>query len=269
MLIDTHCHLTYPGLVEQVDAVIDRAACAGVNRLITIGTDAADHIQVRKQLQRAPALFGALGIHPHHAHEVDADFIAAMRAHFTDEPKLLAVGECGLDYHHAEASHEVQHRVFESQLTLAAELNVPLILHVRDAHADALAVVRRYRPSAFVVHCFTGSTAEVELWLALGAYIGFTGIVTYKNATHVADACKTVPVDRLLVETDAPYLSPVPKRSVKINEPSFVVHTAEYIAKLRGVTLESMAKSTTANAARLFGAALIAAATASIPRQSN
>lgn len=257
MLIDTHCHLTYPGLVEQADAVINRALTAGVNRLITIGTDAADHIYVRKQLQCAPAVFGALGIHPHHAHEVAADFIAAMRAHFADDPKLLAVGECGLDYHHAEASHEVQHRVFESQLMLAAELKLPVILHVRDAHADALAVVRRYRPTAFVVHCFTGSAAEVESWLALGAYIGFTGIVTYKNAAHLADACRGVPTDRLLVETDSPYLSPVPKRSVKINEPSFVVHTAEHIAKLRGVTLESVAESTTANAIRLFGAALI------------
>ncbi len=262
MLIDTHCHLTYPGLVEQADTVIDRAVAAGVSRLITIGTDAADHIQVRKQLQDSPAVFGALGIHPHHAHEVAPDFIAAMRAHFAQQPKLLAVGECGLDYHHAEGSHEVQHHVFELQLSLAAKLNLPVILHVRDAHDDALAVVRRYRPTAFVVHCFTGSTAEVESWLALGAYIGFTGIVTYKNATDVANACKSVPIDRLLVETDAPYLSPVPKRSIKINEPSFVVHTAEYIAKLRGVTLKSVAESTTANAVRLFGNALIAAGAA-------
>jgi len=256
MLIDTHCHLTYPGLVEQKDAVIARAAAAGVTRMITIGTDQADHLKVLAEVQRSPAVLGALGIHPHHAHEVDSHFVAALRKQFANQAKLVAVGECGLDYHHAQAPHVVQKRIFEWQLELAAELHLPLILHVRDAHEDALAIVARHRPEAFVVHCFTGNVMEVEAWLTLGAYIGFTGIVTYKNASHVADACRRVPDDRLLVETDAPYLSPVPKRNVKINEPSFVRHTAEYIATIRGTTLDAIAQSTTANTVRLFGESL-------------
>ncbi len=257
MLIDTHCHLTYPGLLEQADAVVARAVAAGVSRVITIGTDSADHIKVLAQLQRSSAVFGALGVHPHHAHAAGADFIATLRTQFAKNCKLLAVGECGLDYHHSEAPREVQHHVFESQLALAAELNLPVILHVRDAHSDALAIIRQHPRTAFVVHCFTGSVTDVELWLELGAYIGFTGIVTYKNASHVADACKYVPDDRLLVETDAPYLAPVPKRSIKTNEPSFVLHTAAHIAMLRGTTLENIAEITTANAGRLFGARLL------------
>lgn len=252
MLIDTHCHLTYPGLIEQVDAVVARAAQAGVTRMITIGTDAADHPRVLEQLRRFSAVFGAIGVHPHHAHEVDGAFIGNLRSYFQQEAKLLAVGECGLDYHHASASHEVQRGVFEAQLALAAELNRPAILHVRDAHKDALAMIRNQRPQAFVVHCFTDTVAEAQAWLELGAYIGFTGIVTYKNAAHVAESCKGVPDDRLLVETDAPYLSPVPKRSVKINEPALVVHTADFIAGLRGVSPARIAELTTANARRLF-----------------
>ncbi len=258
MLIDTHCHLTYPGLIEQADAVVARAADVGVTRMITIGTDAGDHPKVLQLLWRFNGVFGALGVHPHHAHEVSGDFVVGMREYFRQEPKILAVGECGLDYHHASAPRDVQAGVFEAQLALAAELNLPLILHVRDAHDDASAIVRNQRPKDFVVHCFTGSVAEVRTWLDLGASIGFTGIVTYKNAAHVADACRAVPDDRLLVETDAPYLSPVPRRSIKINEPAFVVHTAEHIAALRGVTPAQIADVTTANAGRLFGRKLTA-----------
>ena len=257
MLIDTHCHLTYPGLIEQADAVVARAADVGVTRMITIGTDAGDHPKVLQLLWRFNGVFGALGVHPHHAHETAADFAGKMWDHFGQEPKLLAVGECGLDYHHASAPHHVQARIFEMQLALAGELNLPVILHVRDAHDDALAIVRNQRPQSFVVHCFTGSVMEVRAWLELGAYIGFTGIVTYKNAAHVADACRQVPDNRLLVETDAPYLSPVPRRSIKINEPAFVVHTAEHIAALRGVTPTQIADITTANADRFFGRKLI------------
>ncbi|MGC8560764.1 MAG: TatD family hydrolase [Phycisphaerae bacterium] len=253
MLIDTHCHLTYPGLIEQADAVVARAADAGVTRMITIGTDAGDHPKVLQQLQRFDGVFGALGVHPHHAHEISADFIIGLREYFRQESKFLAVGECGLDYHHASAPREVQASVFEAQLALAVELNLPVILHVRDAHDDASAIVRNQRPKNCVVHCFTGSVTEVRTWLDLGAYIGFTGIVTYKNAAHVADACREVPESHLLVETDAPYLSPVPKRSIKINEPAFVVHTAEHVAAMRGVTPAQIADTTTANAGRLFG----------------
>ncbi len=253
MLIDTHCHLTYPGLFEQPAAVVGRAAEAGVERIITIGTDLEDHPRVVGLTREFPAVFGALGIHPHHAEGVSEDAVAAMGREFHENTRLVAVGECGLDYFNASADRTTQAAIFISQLELAIELHLPVILHVRDAHGDALAIIRRHRPTGLVVHCFTGSCDEARAWLELGAWIGFTGIITYKKAGEVRAACQMVPDDRLLIETDAPYLSPVPMRHVKINEPAFVRHTAEFIAALRGQSLEQLSAVTTSNACRLFG----------------
>jgi TatD DNase family protein len=257
MLIDSHCHLTYPGLIEDLAGVLSRAATAGVARMITVGTDIEDHRRVLFLLASHKQVFGAIGIHPHHAAKVEEGYEAFVENNFRKNPRLLAVGECGLDYHYDFAPKPLQRGVFVSQLEIARRLNLPVILHVREAHADALAVMADFPELKFVVHCFTGTPAECEKWLALGAYVGITGIVTYKNAADVQASAKLVPADKLLIETDAPYLSPEPVRKEKTNQPANVAHTAAYLAQLRGVAIEELAKSTTQNAAALFGDRLL------------
>ena len=260
MLIDSHCHLTYAGLVEDQEAVLQRAWAAGVTRVITIGTDLADHPKAIYAARRFPQVFCALGIHPHHAGEVEAGtYEGFLENHLRAEKKVVALGECGLDYHYNYAPKLLQRGVFVNQLEIARKLNLPVILHVREAHEAAQAIMQDFPElkDKFVVHCFTGTPAECQAWLAIGAYIGITGIVTYKNAADVQESAKLVPPDRLLVETDSPYLSPEPVRSNKTNEPANVAHTAAYVAQLRGITPDELARVTTENAARLFGAKLL------------
>ncbi|HVX86893.1 MAG TPA: TatD family hydrolase [Phycisphaerae bacterium] len=257
MLIDTHCHLTYPGLAEDAGAVLARARAAGVERAITVGTDLDDHSRALAVTRAHAGVFAALGIHPHHAAETEEGYEAFLENRLKTESKVLAVGECGLDYHYDDSPKLLQRGVFLNQLEIARRVGLPVVLHVRDAHADALAMMRDFTELRFVVHCFTGAPAECEAWLALGAYIGITGIVTYKNAADVQASAKMVPGERLLVETDAPYLSPEPVRKVKTNEPAHVKHTAEFLAGLRGATFDELAAQTTANAARLFGEKLL------------
>jgi TatD DNase family protein len=253
MFIDTHCHLTDPALLADQAAVVHRAVAAGVQRMITIGTGPEDHPRVLQAIQSYPQVFGAIAVHPHLAGEIAPDFIATMRPWLTGQPRLLAVGECGLDYHGRSADGAVQRPVFIQQLKLARELKLPAILHVRDAHGDALNIMADFPDVAHVVHCFTGTAEEAARWLEQGAFVGITGIVTYKNAPDVRAVAKLVPENRLLVETDSPYLSPEPVRKIKNNEPAFVVHVAARVAAERGVSVEALAESTTANARRLFG----------------
>jgi TatD DNase family protein len=252
MLIDSHCHLSYAGLVEDVGAVLQRAAAAGVTRVITIGTDIPDHDKAIAIVRAHAPVFAALGIHPHHAGETEEGYEGFLENRLRHEPKVLALGECGLDYHYERAPKLLQRGVFVNQLEIARRLELPVVLHVRDAHADGQAILRDFPELKFVVHCFTGTVAECEGWLGMGAYIGITGIVTYKNAADVQASAKRVPADRLLVETDAPYLSPEPVRKMKTNEPANVAHTARFLAGLRGVGLEELAGETVANTERLF-----------------
>lgn len=253
MLIDTHCHLTYPGLFESLPAVLARAREAGVERIITIGTHPADHQKALSVTRQHALVFAALGIHPHHASETEEGYEGVLEHALRHNNKIVALGECGLDYHYDFAPKLLQKGVFINQLEMARRLNVPVILHVREAHADALAIIEDFPELRFVVHCFTGTPAECERWLARGAYIGITGIVTYKNAQDVQASARLVPADRLLVETDAPYLSPEPVRKVKVNEPAHVAHTARFLAELRQVPVETLASQTTANATLFFG----------------
>jgi TatD DNase family protein len=266
MLIDTHCHLSYPGLFEDVGAVLARAASAGgagesggvgVSRVITIGTHLDDHAKALSIANGHASVFAALGIHPHHATEIEEGYEGFLENKLRTEKKVVALGECGLDYHYDYAPRLLQRGVFLNQLEIARRLELPVVLHVRNAHDDAVAIMQSFPELKFVVHCFTGTPAECEAWLALGAYIGITGIVTYKNAADVQAAAKMVPAEKLLVETDAPYLSPEPVRKMKTNEPAHVVHTARFVAGLRGVSLEELAGQTTANAGRLFGDKLL------------
>ncbi len=199
------------------------------------------------------SVFAALGIHPHHAAEIEQGYQAFLEHRLRTEEKVVAMGECGLDYFHDVSPKLLQRGVFVDQLEIVRRIGLPVILHVREAHADALAIIADFPEVRFVVHCFTGTLSECEAWLSLGAYIGITGIVTYKNAADVQAAAKSVPADRLLIETDAPYLSPEPVRKQKINEPAHVAHVAAFVAGLRGIGPEELAKQTTANAAALFG----------------
>jgi TatD DNase family protein len=257
MLIDSHCHLSYPGLSEDVPGVLERARAAGVTRVITIGTDLPDHDKAIAIARAHASVFAALGIHPHHAAETDDGYERFLENRLTNEPKVVAIGECGLDYHYDRAPKLLQRGVFLNQLEMARRLAKPAVLHIREAHADGQAIMQDFPDVKCVVHCFTGTPAECEQWLAMGAYIGITGIVTYKNAGDVRESAKIVPVDRLLVETDGPYLSPEPVRKMKTNEPANVVHTAKFLADLRGVSADELARQTTQNVGRLFGEAVL------------
>lgn len=258
MLIDTHCHLTYDGLRENQQEVVNRAVAAGVDRMITIGTHPADHILARQASQADPHVFLALGFHPHHAAEITPADVSELESSVKTASKLVAVGECGLDYHGHSSAVNVQKAIFRSQLELAQRLGKPVILHVRDAHDDALEIMADFGSVKRVVHCFTGTAREAECWIELGAYLGFTGIVTYKNAPFVREAARIVPEDRFVVETDSPYLSPQPVRKFKINEPAHVVHVADQIARERNCSISDIHRISTANAVRLFGPSLIA-----------
>jgi TatD DNase family protein len=260
MFIDTHCHLTYPGLVESLPDVLTRAAAAGVTRMVTIGTNTADHQQVLAVARAHAPVFAALGIHPHHAGETEDGYEAFLENALKANPKVVALGECGLDYHYDYAPRLLQRGIFVNQLEIARRLATaspqsapPVILHVREAHTDALAILRDFPGLRFVVHCFTGTSEECRAWLDLGAYIGITGIVTYKNAGDLQAAVKLVPADRLLLETDAPYLSPEPVRKIKTNEPAHIAHTARFLADLRGTGLDELARQTSENAVRFYG----------------
>ncbi len=226
--------------------------------MITVATNTADHVHALSLAQNHPAIYVALGIHPQHAAETEEGYESFLEHRLRHEPKVVALGECGLDYHYENSPKLLQRGIFLNQLEIARRLNIPVILHVRDAHADALAIMADFPDLRFVVHCFTGTPAECDAWLALGAYIGITGIVTYKNAADVRSAATRVPADKLLVETDAPYLSPEPVRKIKINEPAHVAHTAAFIAQLRNVPPEDLARQTTANGAKFFGDKLLA-----------
>lgn len=256
-LIDTHCHLTSSGLIERVPQVLQNASDAGVMRCIAIGTNPADHMTLRFTCEQYPTVSAVFGIHPEHAHEVPADYLTALREHLVQCPRTVAVGECGLDYFRNTTPPDIQKKIFEQHILLARELNLPLVLHVREAHCDALSVMKRHSDVRYVVHCFTGTSDECRAWLDLGAYIGITGIVTYKNAPDVRADALMIPADRLLVETDAPYLSPEPVRKIRINEPAHTAHTARYVASLRGVGFETLCEQTTANAVRLFGPKIV------------
>ena len=251
-MIDTHCHLTDPRLDAQLAGVLARAAANGVTRMITIGTDLDDARRAIALCRRVPCIRCAVGVHPNHSQDVELADLPALREIQAD-PSVLALGEMGLDYFHQHASREKQHKVFEFQLALATELGRPVVIHSREAIDDTLAHLRNFPKVRAVFHCFTGKREEAEDILAAGYLLGFTGPVTYKKSDELRDVVRTMPQDRLLVETDSPYLTPEPMRKQKTNEPGFVKHVAEAVGQVRGWTLEQTDAITTENAERFFG----------------
>ena len=255
-MIDTHCHLTYNGLAERVEDVLAGARDAGVDRMVTIGTRPDDACKAVALAERFDNVYAAVGVHPHYAGEhTDRGFVEQTLRELLAHPKVIAIGEMGLDRHYPEPSIEVQQRVLEWQLAIAASMpERPIIIHNRKATDDIIAVLRSsgIAPQRFVFHCFTGSPAEMDAILAFGAMVGFTGIVTFQSATELADCTARIPADRLLIETDSPYLTPAPHRKVKTNEPKYVALVAQFIAAKRNMEVEAFTALADANAERFF-----------------
>lgn len=245
-MIDSHCHLTDPRLLEQLDAVLSRAESAGVSQIVTIGTHPGDWETALNIANTRPNVRCAVGGHPNNCHEFEFSQLARLRQ-FCQDPRVVALGEMGLDYHHRFAPREMQAKYFEAQLQLAQELNMPVIIHCREAMDDCLAILRGFAGIRAVFHCFTGTAAEArQIWDA-GYLTGFTGVVTFRNGQELRQIAADAPVNQILVETDAPYLTPEPMRKQKINEPAMVMHTAMVVARARGMSLEELDQTTTKN----------------------
>jgi TatD DNase family protein len=252
-LIDSHCHLDFPDFAGDLDQVIERARSAGVERMITIGTKVAKAPHVIEIAERYDNVFFTVGTHPHEAAGEGAADFAAMRT-FAAHPKCVGIGETGLDYHYNYAPRDVAERVFRGQITLARELGLPVVIHARDADDDIAAILTdemgRGRFSA-LLHCFTSSRELAETALRLGLSISFSGVVTFKKSEGLRAIARDVPLDRILVETDAPYLAPTPHRGRR-NEPAFVVATTGVVAEARGIAPEALAAATRANTLKVF-----------------
>jgi len=249
---DSHCHLSAGRFDEDRAEVLARARAAGLELLIDIGCDPDAWEPSLSFAEAEPDVRCALGLHPHDARLWDDALEARLRALLTGSPAVCAIGEMGLDYHYDNSPRETQRAVFDRQLGIAEELDRPAVLHIRDAHEEAAALLAAHPRAHGVVHCFTGGVTDAERYLALGWDISFSGIVTFRKATEIQEAAASVPLDRILVETDAPYLAPTPKRGHR-NEPAFVCHTGAFLAELRGLEEAEFAAMTRANTRRAFG----------------
>ncbi|MBV8474720.1 MAG: TatD family hydrolase [Hyphomicrobiales bacterium] len=252
-VIDSHCHLDFPDFAEELDAVVARAEAAGVERMVTISTRVAQGARLAAIAERFPNVFFTIGTHPHQAAE-EAETDAAAIRRFAAHPKCVGIGEAGLDYHYNYAPADVAKRVFRAQIALARELKLPLVIHAREADDDVAAILREEMAEgsfSAILHCFTSSRTLAEAGLELGLTISFSGVLTFKNSADLRAIAADVPLDRLLVETDAPFLAPVPHRGNR-NEPAYVVETARVLAETKGISVEELAAATRANTLRLF-----------------
>lgn len=253
MFADSHCHLNYPGLVEHQADVLARARSAGVSAMLTIATRESEWDQVLATAEREQDVWASVGVHPHeadsHTH-VTADVLVARAAN----PRVVALGECGLDFHYDRSDRGAQERSFREHIRAARATGLPVIIHTRDAEADTIRVLEEelaVGPFAAVLHCFTGTAELAEAGLRLGLFVSISGIVTFKNARALQDVARNLPSERLLIETDAPFLAPVPHRG-RTAEPAHVADTARFLAELRGEPVEDLAAATRANFHRLF-----------------
>jgi TatD DNase family protein len=253
MLIDSHCHLDYYADAERA-AVLARAASAGVAEMVTIGTSLAQSRTLPAIADAQPNLWCTVGVHPHHAAEeaIPApEAIVALAAH----PKVIGIGESGLDYYYDRSPREVQQAGFRAHIRAARLAGLPLVIHAREADRDIATILQDERDSggqfSFLLHCFTASRDLAEAAIAMGGYVSFSGVLTFPKANELRAVARDLPAERVLVETDAPYLAPVPFRG-KRNEPAYVAHTARMLAEIRGIEPEALADLTTGNFRRLF-----------------
>jgi TatD DNase family protein len=253
MLVDSHCHLDFPDFAPEREAVIARAFAAGIRTMLTICTRLDQFEGVRAIAESDPRLWCSVGAHPHEAAD-HADLISERLIALAAHSRVVGIGETGLDFHYDLSPRDVQERVFRAHIVASSTSGLPLIVHAREADSEIAAILAAETPPPGVLHCFTGSRALAEAALELGFYISISGIVTFRNAEELRAIVRDVPLDRLLVETDAPYLAPVPYRG-KRNEPAFVAATAAAVAALKGIAPEELAAATTANFFRLFAKA--------------
>ena len=256
MLIDSHCHLEYKGLVENQQGVLERARAAGVTGFLSISTRQREWDQVIATAAREDDVWASVGIHPHEA-DAHADLGAAALSEASRHPKVVAIGETGLDYFYDYSDRATQRALFRTHIAVSRETGLPLIVHTRDAEDDTAAILAdEMGKGAFpaLIHCFTASADFAGKMLELGLTISLSGIVTFKNAKDLQDIAAQLPEDRLLVETDAPFLAPVPHRG-RICEPAYTADTARFVAQLRGVETQALAETTTRNFFKLFGKA--------------
>lgn len=249
MFVDSHCHLNFPELANRLPEIWHNMNQNQVSHALAISVSRETFGEVRLLAEEHPQLFATVGIHPDR--EDAAEFSLAELIQHAQHPKVVGIGECGLDYHWCKGDLSWQHQRFITHIQAACKSGLPLVIHTRDAAADTVHLLREHHANNGVIHCFTEDTAFAKTVLDLGFYISFSGIVTFKNAKAIQQACRYIPDDRLLIETDAPYLAPMPYRG-KLNEPAYVKHTAEYIATLRSQSVEHIGKISTENFFRLF-----------------
>jgi TatD DNase family protein len=261
MLIDSHCHLDFPDFATELDAVVARARTAGIARMVTISTRVHGHAGVLAIAQHFADVYCSIGTHPHYAHK-EPEITAADLVTRARHPKVVAIGEAGLDYHYDRSPRDAQERGFRTHIEAARETGLPLVIHSREADADTARILEEETgQGAFpaVLHCFTGGPDLARRAIALGLFISFTGLLTFKNSIELRAVAAALPADRILVETDAPYLAPLPFRG-KRNEPAHVVETAKVLAETRGVSFYDIARETSENFFRLFS---------KVPRPAN
>jgi len=255
-LIDSHCHLNYAGLVERQDEVLANARARGIAGFLNISTRQSEWDKVVGAAERNDDVWASIGVHPHEA-DAHPDLGAAALAEASSHPRVIAIGECGLDYYYDKSDRGAQRERFQAHIDAARTTGLPLVVHTREAEADTAEILTREVGRggvAGVLHCFTGSAELAKTALGIGFYISISGIVTFKNAKDLQEVAKAIPQDRLLVETDSPFLAPVPHRG-QTCEPAFVADTAAFLSDLRDEPLDELAEATTANFFRLFGKA--------------
>ncbi|MFC1765673.1 TatD family hydrolase [Planctomycetota bacterium] len=251
--IDTHCHLTFEPLFENVDFVLRRSRDAGVNRWITVGTDVDHSCKAVAMARQHEGLYATVGQHPHDAKDLDGDGLSILKE-LTKKEKVVAVGETGLDFHYNMSPAAEQRQAFSLQLKLAADLGLPVVVHTREAFKDTMAVLDEIDSSlvGIVLHCFTGTADQAKEALERGYFLSFTGVVTFKSADVIREAAQLVPMDRLMLETDSPYMSPEPMRKNRPNEPALMIHTARYLAELKQIPIEQFCQQVNTTSRAFF-----------------
>lgn len=254
MTIDSHCHLDKEDYQEPISIIIKRAIEMSVDHIMAVACNPNDFEGLKELIQEYPSLYGAMGIHPEYAHEEQN--LNLLKNYLIKTPRILALGECGLDYHESEASPEQQQSLFNKQIDLAHELHLPLMIHSRDAEGDTRKILKiAYQEgklaNGFVLHCFSGSLDMAKEAIKMGGYLSASGVITFKNAERVREIFKEIPLENLLVETDAPFLAPHPYRGTT-NEPAYVQLTLAKLAEIKGISAEKLEKITTENFYHLY-----------------
>jgi TatD DNase family protein len=253
-LIDSHSHLTYEGLIDNLDEILKQCAAIGVSDCITVGTDSDENIKVVELTEKYEHIYGAVGIHPHNASKYKPEDIEQLKD-FAKHKKIVAIGEMGLDFYYNFSEQAQQEQLFVKSLHTATDCKLPVVIHSRNAFERTVAILDDFGDDLpkIVFHCFSGDAKQADILLEKGFYLSFTGVITFKNAELLRQAAKIVPLDRMLIETDCPYLSPEPMRKQKINTPALLIYTAKKIAEIKNMPLEEFAEEITGTTKSFFG----------------